>query len=206
MILSHTPSCSCKKRKEKKRKRKRNINNDLAVLPSHDTTPLLSFLVPRNFSTTCNMGPPCCLFHLYLPLSILVLLIFLLQLLLGLSSSSLFLLVSCPFIASNFSLIFPNIPGYIVCLTIHITSLLWTSLVILRAWTSFPRCHDLAKRLSHYLYFFSFLFFFFFFGLTTTRWGVGKYHVTLSQYHNGVTDGHGWSRHKSQSQGVTWLE
>ena len=39
-------------------------------------------------------------------------------------------------------------------------------------------CHDLAKRLSHYLYFFSFLFFFF--GLTTTRWSMGKYHVTLS--------------------------
>ena len=37
MILSHAPSCSCKsnkKRKEKKRKIK--INNDLAVLPSHD--------------------------------------------------------------------------------------------------------------------------------------------------------------------------
>jgi len=37
MILFCTPSCSCKsnkKRKEKKRKRK--INNDLAVLPSHD--------------------------------------------------------------------------------------------------------------------------------------------------------------------------
>jgi len=67
-------------------------------------------------------------------------------------------------------------------------------------------CHDLAKRLSHYLYFFSFLFFFFFFGLTTTRWSVGKYHMTLSQCHNGVTDGHRWSRHKSQSQGVTWLE
>jgi len=64
-------------------------------------------------------------------------------------------------------------------------------------------CHDLAKRLSYYLYFFSFLFFFFFFGLTTTRWSVGKYHVTLSQCHNGVTYGHRWSRHKSQSQGVT---
>jgi len=36
VILSHTPSCSYKKRKEKKKKRKRNINNDLAVLPSHD--------------------------------------------------------------------------------------------------------------------------------------------------------------------------
>jgi len=34
VILFHAPSCSCKKKKEKKRKR--NINNDLAVLPSHD--------------------------------------------------------------------------------------------------------------------------------------------------------------------------
>ena len=112
----------------------------LAILPSHDTTPLLSFLVPRNFSTTRNMGPPCCPFCLHLPPSILILLIFLPQLLLflGSSSSSLFLLVSCPSIASNFSLIFPNIPGHIVCPTIHITSLLWTSLVILHAWTSFP--------------------------------------------------------------------
>ena len=68
--------------------------------------------------------------------------------------------------------------------------------------TKEKECHDLAKRLSHYLYFFSFLFFFFFFGLTTTRWSVGKYHVTLSQCHIGD----GWSRmscHKSQSQGVT---
>jgi len=65
------------------------------------------------------------------------------------------------------------------------------------------RCHDLAKWLSHYLYFFSFLFFFFFFGLTTTRWSVGKYHVTLLQCHNGVIDGHRWSHHKSQSQSVT---
>jgi len=40
-----------------------------------------------------------------------------------------------------------------------------------------------------------FLFFFFFFGLTTTRWSVGKYHMTLSQCHIGVTDGHRWSRH-----------
>ena len=125
----------------KEKKRKRNINNNLAILPSHDTTPLLSFLVPRNFSITRNMGPPCCPFRLYLPPSILVLLIFLPQLLLllGSSSSSLFLLVSCSSIASNFSLIFPNIPGHIICLTIYIISLLWTSLVILHTWTSFPR-------------------------------------------------------------------
>ena len=36
-------------RKEKKKKKKRNINSDLVVLPSHDTIPLLSFLVLRNF-------------------------------------------------------------------------------------------------------------------------------------------------------------
>jgi len=35
--------------KLKEKKKKRNINIDLAVLPSHDTTPLLSFLVLRNF-------------------------------------------------------------------------------------------------------------------------------------------------------------
>jgi len=33
----------------KEKKKKKNINNDLAVLPSYDTTPLLSFLVLRNF-------------------------------------------------------------------------------------------------------------------------------------------------------------
>ena len=36
MILSHTPPCSCKS-KEKEKEKKRNINNDLAILPSHDT-------------------------------------------------------------------------------------------------------------------------------------------------------------------------
>jgi len=40
--------------KEKKKKRKRN--NDLANLPSHDTTPLSNFLIPRNFLTFCSMG------------------------------------------------------------------------------------------------------------------------------------------------------
>jgi len=37
------------KSKEKEKEKKRNINNNLAVLPSHDTTPLLGFLVLRNF-------------------------------------------------------------------------------------------------------------------------------------------------------------
>jgi len=36
VILSHAPPCSCKS-KEKEKEKKRNINNDLAVLPSHDT-------------------------------------------------------------------------------------------------------------------------------------------------------------------------
>jgi len=53
------------KRKEKKRKtifeikekkKKRKGNNDLVNLPSHDTTPLSSFLVLRNFPTICSMG------------------------------------------------------------------------------------------------------------------------------------------------------
>jgi len=57
------------------------------------------------------------------------------------------------------------------------------------------RCHDLANRLSHYLYFFSFLFFSFLIRLTTTRWSMGKYHMTLSQCHNIVMDGHRWSCH-----------
>ena len=46
-------------------------------------------------------------------------------------------------------------------------------------------CYDLAKQLSHYLYFFSFSFLI---GLTTTRWSTGKYHVTLSQWWQMVTD------------------
>jgi len=36
VILSHTPPCSCKS-KEKEKEKKKNINNDLAILPSHDT-------------------------------------------------------------------------------------------------------------------------------------------------------------------------
>ena len=47
------------------------------------------------------------------------------------------------------------------------------------------------------LFIFLFLFFFFSF-LITTRWSVGKYHMTLSRCHNSVTDGHIWSRHRSQ--------
>jgi len=47
VILSHTLSLYSKSRKEKKKKKKRNINNDLAILPSYDTIPLLSFLIPK---------------------------------------------------------------------------------------------------------------------------------------------------------------
>jgi len=37
VTLSHTPFCVVSpKEKEKKKKRKVNINNDLAILPSHD--------------------------------------------------------------------------------------------------------------------------------------------------------------------------
>ena len=151
-----------------KEEKKRNINNNLAVLPSHDTTPLLSFLVPRNFSTTHSIGLPCCPFHFHLPPSILNLLNFLP--LLGSSLSSFFLPVSCPFIISNFFLTFPNIPGHIACLTIHI-------------------CHDLANRLNHYFLFFSFsfifwIFFFFFFffsfninGHARASWLIGKHGI-----------------------------
>ena len=35
--------------KIKEKEKKRNINNNLAILPSYDTTSLLSFLIPRNF-------------------------------------------------------------------------------------------------------------------------------------------------------------
>jgi len=71
----HSFLCS----KEKEKKKKRNINNDLAILPSHDTTLFLSFLILRNFSTTHKVGQPCCLFYYYLLLSILLVLNFLAQ-------------------------------------------------------------------------------------------------------------------------------
>jgi len=44
-------------------------------------------------------------------------------------------------------------------------------------------------KMAKSLFIFLFLFFSFLIGLTTTRWSVGKYHVTLSQCHNGGTDG-----------------
>jgi len=68
MILSHTPSYSCKSNKKRKEK-KRNINNNLAVLPSHDTTTLIKmymiapkkgtpklsgFLMNNHYSLACT--------------------------------------------------------------------------------------------------------------------------------------------------------
>jgi len=43
VILSHAPPCSCKS-KEKEKEKKRNINNDLAILPSHDNRRLIRFI------------------------------------------------------------------------------------------------------------------------------------------------------------------
>jgi len=57
--------------KIKKKKKKRNINNDLAILPSYNTTPLLSFLIPRNFPTICSIDQLCCPFCRHYFLSIL---------------------------------------------------------------------------------------------------------------------------------------
>jgi len=45
MILSHTPPYSCKS-KEKEKEKKRNINNDLAILPSHDIKDLENSVFP----------------------------------------------------------------------------------------------------------------------------------------------------------------
>ena len=62
-------------------------------------------------------------------------------------------------------------------------------------------CHDLAKRLSHYLYFFSFLFLFLWTYNYKVECGkVSRDFVTMSQLvWRMVTS-------QSQSQGVTWLE
>jgi len=48
VILSHAPSCSCKSNKKRKEK-KRNINNDLAILPSHDNTSVIVFDIAQFF-------------------------------------------------------------------------------------------------------------------------------------------------------------
>jgi len=59
MILSRAPSCSCKSnKKRKKKKRKRNINNDLAVLPSHDRREQsdLTYNITKDKTTCCYIG------------------------------------------------------------------------------------------------------------------------------------------------------
>ena len=67
-------------------------------------------------------------------------------------------------------------------------------------------CHDLAK-MTKLLFIFLFFFFFFSFNwIYNYKVERGKSHVTLSQCHNGVMDGHRWSCHGSQSQCVTGLE
>ena len=104
--------------------------NDLAILPSHDIIPLLSFLIPRIFPTIYNMDQPCCLFR-HLLLFILLLPNFLIQFLL---LPQLFLTLSFSFLVdssfigflsifSNFFLAFPNIPGHISYLFVQIISL-----------------------------------------------------------------------------------
>jgi len=52
-------------------------------------------------------------------------------------------------------------------------------------------CHDSAKWLSHYLYFFSFLFLFLWTYNYKVEYGKVSYDfVTMSQFFFGVTDGH----------------
>jgi len=50
------------KKKEKEKEKKRNINNDLAILPSHDTS-LLSFLVLPPTSMVRFSPPVSSYFH-----------------------------------------------------------------------------------------------------------------------------------------------
>jgi len=50
MILSHTLSCSCKSNK------KRNIDNNLAILPSHNTA-LLSDEVTKDYKSLLKSSP-----------------------------------------------------------------------------------------------------------------------------------------------------
>ena len=95
-------------KKINQKKIENKINIDLAILPSHDTTPFLSFLIPRNFLITHSIGRPYCLSHLYLLLSILLLLNFLSQFVLSqlFPTFTVFFLLST---VSSFFLIFPSI-------------------------------------------------------------------------------------------------
>ena len=56
---------------------------------------------------------------------------------------------------------------------------------------SHDSCHDLAKWLSHYLYFFSFLFFCFYLGLTTQKRVWKSVTSQVSQSHDRIS--HDWS-------------
>jgi len=52
------------------------------------------------------------------------------------------------------------------------------------------KCHDLAKRLSHYLYFFFFLFLFFYLGLTTQKKVQESVMSQVSHKHSHMTGSH----------------
>ena len=60
---------------------------------------------------------------------------------------------------------------------------------------SSPNCHDLAKWLSHYLYFFSFLFLFFYLGLTTQREVRESITSQVSHSHGHMTGSHSVTSH-----------
>jgi len=61
--------------------------------------------------------------------------------------------------------------------------------------SSSARCHDLAKRLSHYLYFFSFSFLFFYLGLTTQREVWESVTSQVSHSHGHMTGSHSVTSH-----------
>jgi len=56
-------------------------------------------------------------------------------------------------------------------------------------------CHDLAKWLSHYLYFFSFLFLFFYLGLTTQKEVQESVMSQVSHSHSHMTGSHSITSH-----------
>jgi len=57
------------------------------------------------------------------------------------------------------------------------------------------KCHDLAKRLSYYLYFFSFLFLFFYLGLTTQKEVRESVMSQVSHSHGHMTGSHSVTLH-----------
>jgi len=57
------------------------------------------------------------------------------------------------------------------------------------------QCHDLAKQLSHYLYFFSFLFLFFYLGLTTQKEVQESVMSQVSHKHSHMTGSHSITSH-----------